>query len=81
MPFVKGFSLFFWAIATWWIPMLVVLGIWRYLICRVPFAYDLEAAWAAAMLVLDDPGGEPFDRTLGAPMEVGCGREKDGKRC
>jgi tellurite resistance protein TehA-like permease len=40
IPFVKGFSLFFWAIATWWIPMLVVLGIWHYLMRGVPFAYD-----------------------------------------
>jgi len=39
-PFVKGMTLFFWAIGSWWIPMLVVLGIWRYLICGVPFAYD-----------------------------------------
>src|SRR3546814_2114442 len=39
-PFVKGFTLFFWAIGTWWIPMLVVLGVWRYLIQAVPFAYD-----------------------------------------
>ena len=30
VPFVKGFTLFYWAIATWWIPMLVVLGVWRY---------------------------------------------------
>src|SRR3546814_4885174 len=27
-------------IGTWWIPMLVVLGVWRYLIQAVPFAYD-----------------------------------------
>ena len=40
VPFVKGFSLFFWAVATWWIPMLVVLGVWHYLICGVPFAYE-----------------------------------------
>ncbi len=40
VPFVKGFTLFFWAIGSWWIPMLVVLGIWRYLIRDVPFAYD-----------------------------------------
>ena len=40
IPFVKGFSLFFWAIATWWIPMLVVLGIWHYLLRGMPFAYD-----------------------------------------
>ena len=40
MPFVKGFTLFFWAIATLWIPMLLVLGVWCYLICGVPLAYD-----------------------------------------
>jgi PAS domain S-box-containing protein len=43
---------------------------------------DLDGAWAArplelgrdcgrTMLVLEDPGGEPLDRLLGAPMEVG----------
>lgn len=40
LPFLKGFVLFFWAIASWWIPMLVVLGVWRYLISGVPFIYD-----------------------------------------
>jgi tellurite resistance protein TehA-like permease len=39
-PFVKGFTLFFWAIGTAWIPMLVLLGVWRYLIRGVPFTYD-----------------------------------------
>lgn len=39
-PFIKGFTLFFWAIGSWWIPMLLVLGVWRYLIREVPFAYD-----------------------------------------
>jgi tellurite resistance protein TehA-like permease len=39
-PFLKGFALFFWAIATWWIPLLVILGIWRHLVKRVPFIYD-----------------------------------------
>ncbi|WP_024520925.1 AAA family ATPase [Bradyrhizobium sp. Tv2a-2] len=43
---------------------------------------ELDSAWAArplalmreagrTMLVLDDPGGEPLDRLLGGPMEVG----------
>ena len=40
VPFVKGFTLFYWAIATWWIPMLLVLGVWHYLICGLPLAYD-----------------------------------------
>lgn len=39
-PFVEGLTLFFWAIGSWWIPMLVVLGVWRYLIRGVAFAYD-----------------------------------------
>jgi tellurite resistance protein TehA-like permease len=40
MPFIQGFTLFFWAIGSWWIPILLILGIWRYLMCGVPFAYD-----------------------------------------
>jgi tellurite resistance protein TehA-like permease len=39
-PFLKGFTLFFWAIATWWIPLLVILGVWRHIVKRVPFVYD-----------------------------------------
>ncbi len=39
-PFIKGLTLFFWAIGSWWIPMLLVLGVWRYLIRGVPFSYD-----------------------------------------
>lgn len=40
VPFVKGLTLCFWAVGSWWIPMLVALGIWRYLICGIPFSYD-----------------------------------------
>jgi tellurite resistance protein TehA-like permease len=40
VPFVKGFTLFYWAIATLWIPMLLVLGFWRHVIGGVPLAYD-----------------------------------------
>lgn len=40
LPFLKGFTLMFWAVATWWIPLLVLLGAWRHLARRFPFAYD-----------------------------------------
>lgn len=40
LPFVKGFTLLFWATATWWIPMLLVLGVWRYVANRIPLTYD-----------------------------------------
>jgi tellurite resistance protein TehA-like permease len=40
LPFVKGLTLMFWATATWWIPMLVILGIWRHGYSRFPLNYD-----------------------------------------
>jgi len=39
VPLVKGLTLFFWSMASWWIPMLIALGVWRYPICGVPLAY------------------------------------------
>jgi tellurite resistance protein TehA-like permease len=40
LPFLKGLTIFFWATATWWIPMLVTLGFWRHVYKRYPLAYD-----------------------------------------
>jgi tellurite resistance protein TehA-like permease len=40
LPFIKGFTLMFWATATWWIPMLVILGIWRHGYSHFPLRYD-----------------------------------------
>jgi tellurite resistance protein TehA-like permease len=39
-PFLTGFTLFFWATATWWIPLLLILGIWRHAVRRFPVKYD-----------------------------------------
>jgi tellurite resistance protein TehA-like permease len=39
-PFIKGLTLLFWSTATWWIPMLVILGIWRHIYRRFPLRYD-----------------------------------------
>ncbi len=38
--FLRGSTLLFCAIASWWIPLLVLLGIWRHVICNVPFSYS-----------------------------------------
>ncbi|MDE2063791.1 MAG: tellurite resistance/C4-dicarboxylate transporter family protein [Bradyrhizobium sp.] len=40
LPFLKGFTVFYWATGTWWIPMLLVLGVWRHLVRRFPLRYD-----------------------------------------
>lgn len=39
-PFVTGFTLFFWATSTWWIPLLIIFGIWRHALRRYPLRYD-----------------------------------------
>jgi tellurite resistance protein TehA-like permease len=39
-PFLEGFTFFFWATATWWIPMLFVLGFWRHVYKKFPLAYS-----------------------------------------
>lgn len=36
LPFLKGFTLFFWTAGTWWIPLLIILGVWRHVIKKVP---------------------------------------------
>jgi tellurite resistance protein TehA-like permease len=40
MPFLKGFTLFFWAAGTWWIPLLLILGVWRHVYKKFPLKYD-----------------------------------------
>lgn len=40
LPFLKGFTVFYWATGTWWVPMLLVLGIWRHVYKRFPMKYD-----------------------------------------
>jgi tellurite resistance protein TehA-like permease len=43
--FVEGFSFALWAFGTWWIPLLVVLGIWRHLRQHWPLTYE-PALWS-----------------------------------
>ncbi|HUX29110.1 MAG TPA: tellurite resistance/C4-dicarboxylate transporter family protein [Thiobacillus sp.] len=40
LPFIKGFTVFYWATGTWWIPMLLVLALWRHVYKRYPMKYD-----------------------------------------
>lgn len=37
--FIDGVTLIMWAWATWWIPLLLLFGIWKHVVCRVPVRY------------------------------------------
>lgn len=39
-PFLRGWTLFFWVSASWWISLLLILMIWRHTCRRYPLVYD-----------------------------------------
>lgn len=45
-PILLGATLFFWVTATWWIPMLLILGYWRHAVKRFPLSYNPQY-WGA----------------------------------
>lgn len=67
-PFLLGFTLLFWATATWWIPLLLMVEVWRHLRRRVVFRYSPDywslvfplGTYSAATFVLG--------RILGLPL-------------
>lgn len=46
LPFMAGLTLLFWVAATWWLPLLIILSVWRHLYGRRPLAYD-PLYWSA----------------------------------
>lgn len=40
LPFLYGMTLLSWATGTWWIPILVTVGVWRHVMRRFPLTYD-----------------------------------------
>ncbi|MBV9832981.1 MAG: tellurite resistance/C4-dicarboxylate transporter family protein [Alphaproteobacteria bacterium] len=45
LPFLRGLTVFFWSVATWWIPLLVALMVWRHAWKRDRLTYE-PAMWA-----------------------------------
>ncbi len=50
LPFLTGLSLLFWAAGTWWVPLLLLLEVWRHARRRVPIRYD--PGWWGAVFPL-----------------------------
>ncbi|MCI0737342.1 MAG: tellurite resistance/C4-dicarboxylate transporter family protein, partial [Beijerinckiaceae bacterium] len=39
-PFIEGVTLTLWAFAAWWIPLLLLFGIWKHGVRRIPLTYS-----------------------------------------
>ncbi len=39
-PYIAGFTVMMWAWGTWWIPLLLIMGFWKYVISREPVRYQ-----------------------------------------
>ena len=40
VPFLKGFTVFYWVTGTWWVPLLLVLEVWDYVYKHTPLNYS-----------------------------------------
>ncbi len=40
VPFLQGFTFLYWSMATWWIPLLIAVGVWRHITEHVLLRYD-----------------------------------------
>lgn len=68
LPFVKGLTIMWWATATWWIPMLLVLGLWRHLYRKFPFRYDALYWGAVFPLGMCTAATVRLSQAIGAPF-------------
>jgi len=44
-PFIEGMTPIICAWGTWWIPLLLLLGIWKHVVRRIPLTYT-SALWS-----------------------------------
>lgn len=68
VPFLRGFTLFFWAGATWWIPFLLALMVWRYLVRRDKFVYEPQLWGMVFPLAMYTTGTYQLSRALDLPF-------------
>lgn len=72
--FVSGFTYILWAFGTWWIPLLVIFGIWRHFSRGEPARYE-SGLWSIVFPVgMYSTASMLFGREMGMPFIVTVGR-------
>lgn len=76
--FVSGTSYVMWAVGLWWVPLLVIIGVWRHLIKKYPLRYDTQVwsivfplgMFGVSSVLFGESEGLAFMHTVGAAMIV-----------
>ena len=71
---VAGGSVLLWAVGTWWVPLLLVLGVWRYLAYHHPIRYE-PGLWSIVFpLGMYAVSGDAFGHAAGLDFMVDAAR-------
>ena len=68
LPFLKGFTIFYWATSTWWVPLLVILALWRHAVRRYPLQYDALYWGAVFPLGMYAASADEMIEAMGLPF-------------
>jgi tellurite resistance protein TehA-like permease len=71
--FVSGFTYVLWAFGAWWIPLLVLFGVWRYAVRREPMRYESELWSIVFPLGMYAVASILYGREADLPLLVGVG--------
>ncbi|MBB5633522.1 tellurite resistance protein TehA-like permease [Cryobacterium mesophilum] len=66
--FVSGFTFMLWAFGVWWIPLLVIFGLWRHAVKRYPVQYESELWSMVFPLGMFSVASIHLGRLLGLPI-------------
>ncbi len=74
LSLIKGITLLFWAAGTWWIPLLLALGFWRYGVKKYPIRYESEH-WALVFpIAIFSLGTLHMAKSMHLPFLIPLGR-------
>ncbi|MHA6693143.1 tellurite resistance/C4-dicarboxylate transporter family protein [Homoserinimonas sp. A520] len=70
---VSGLTFVLWAFGVWWVPLLVIFGVWRHAVRRVPLRYESELWSIVFPLGMYSVASIHFGAETGLPLIVTMG--------